>query len=725
MKLHKRLSFILISTLLLTFNFNLYLPTYGAITNSDIASQQVIFKADGKIIDSTIQLFQQTVNNTTTPSILHLDTSYDLNSDTASKQITFKINSQWDNSFTGEILITNTSDTPLSNWELQFNLPYDIISLWNAKIFRSPNLYTLECEDYNSVLYPNQTISIGFIANYDSDITLPVDYTFKADGKIIESTIQVSQSPINNRTTPSILHLDTPYELNFTSSEDELWLSFTPTTSASYEFISQGNAHSFTSLYDETQQDILSTNKDTCNTKLLGATLLANKEYYIKVNPLNFDLYNSDFNLTVNQIRIPDDPLFSKQWALLNTFNGLDINILPVWSHLNTSNSPISMADTGVYYTHEDLAENINLDLSYNFTHHTNNVFPENELYKDAYTAIYGHGTHVAGIIGSVINNNTGIAGIVPSADLVSFKALGRRLQGTTTYTKSIAAFVEAVDFAQENNIHLMNCSFGGTSPSEAEKQAMLQANDILFVIAAGNSGNDLEESPTYPACYYHSNSLVVANVDSNGNLDRSSNYGGPTDIAAPGTNIISTMPYDRYEYMSGTSMATPFVTGTCSLVWAQNPSLTPEEVKSYVTNSVNVTTLDSLLNTTLSGGMLNAYKAVVCPSLNNESRNMQAFRDPFSGNKKDKITYYKKITPDSDKTEEIIVKFNDSSQINDWINKLNNFYDFGEISVNNYLESIDAYVLKFKSIDSADIAIDFLNKSDEIIYAEPNYIRE
>lgn len=642
-----------------------------------------------------------------------------------SQQVTFKINSQWDDAFIGEIVITNTSDTPLSNWKLQFTLPHNITSIWNAKFFHDSNLYTLECEDYNSTIYPNQIISIGFIANYNTDITLPEDYILTSNGEIIDCPTQIVETPINNITTPCALQLAVPYELNFNTSEDQVWFSFTPPISASYEFISQGSANLFTSLYDETKQNIISTNKDTSNTKLLGTTLLAGNEYFIKVTPLDFSFDNSDFNLTVNQIDSPNDPLFIEQWALLNTSTGIDINILPVWSHLNTNNLPISMADTGVYYTHEDLANNMNLDLSYNFTHHINNVFPENELYGDAYTATYGHGTHVAGIIGAEINNNTGIAGIVPSADLVSLKALGRRLQGTTTYTKSIAAFVEAVAYAQENDIHLMNCSFGGSSPSAAEKEAMLQASDILFVIAGGNSGNDLEKSPEYPACYYHSNSLVVANIDSDGNLDSSSNYGGPTDIAAPGTNIISTMPYDEYDYMSGTSMATPYVTAVCSLVWAQNHSLTPEEVKSYVTNSSNVTPLDSLADTTLSGGMLNAYKAIVSPSLIDESRDTQAFRNPFSGSTKDKITYYKEITPDSSKTDEIIVKFNDSSLINNWIDKLNDFYEFKEISINNYLESIDAYVLKFSSIEDADIAIDFLNKSDEISYAEPNYIRE
>ena len=679
MKLYKRILFILISILLLTSNTNLHIITYGS----------------------------------------------EINFNNISPQVTFKITSQWSEAFIGELLITNTSNTPLSNWELQFSLPHNIVSIWNSKLSKDGNIYTLECEDYNSTIYPNQTISIGFIADYDTEITLPKDYILKSNENVVESPIQASQIPINNISTPCMLQLDMSYELNFNTPKDELWFSFTPPTSASYEFISEGTTNLFISLYDETKQNIISTNQNTSNTKVLGVTLLANKDYYIKVNPLDFDCTNSDFNLTVNQIKSPDDPLFSEQWALLNTSTGIDINILPVWSHLNTNNSPISMADTGVYYTHEDLTNNMNLDLSYNFTHHINNVFPENELYGDVYTATYGHGTHVAGIIGAEINNNTGIAGIVPSANLVSLKALGRRLQGTTTYTKSIAAFVEAVAYAQENDIHLINCSFGGSSPSAAEKEAMLQASDILFVIAGGNSGNDLEESPEYPACYYHSNSLVVANIDSDGNLDSSSNYGGPTDIAAPGTNIISTMPYDEYDYMSGTSMATPYVTAVCSLVWAQNHSLTPEEVKSYVTNSSNVTPLDSLADTTLSGGMLNAYKAIVSPSLINESRDAQVFRNPFSGSTKDKITYYKEIAPDSSKTDEIIVKFNDSSAINDWIDKLNNFYKFKKISINNYLESIDAYVLKFTSIDEANIAIDYLNTLENVVYAEPNYIRE
>ncbi len=144
MKLSKRVSLILISTLLFTFNSNLHITTYGAEVNCYNTSQQVAFK----------------------------------------------INDQWDGAFIGEIVLTNTSDTPLSNWKLQFTLPHNITSIWNAKISHDSNLYTLECEYYNSTIYPNQIISIGFIANYNTDITLPEDYILKSSGEIIDCPLK-------------------------------------------------------------------------------------------------------------------------------------------------------------------------------------------------------------------------------------------------------------------------------------------------------------------------------------------------------------------------------------------------------------------------------------------------------------------------------------------------------------------------------------------------------
>lgn len=679
MNLYKRVSFILISVLLLNPSSILTIPTYGS----------------------------------------------ELNLDNISQQVTFKINSQWNGSFIGEILITNTSDSPLSNWELQFTLSHNITSMWNSKFSKAGDLYTLEYEDYNSTLYPNQTISIGFIAKYDTDIILPENYILKANGKVLESSVQTSPVPINNITTPCSLQVDIPCELKFNTSEDEIWFSFTPSTSASYEFISEGNANLCTSLYDETKQNIISANKDTSNSQSLGATLLADKKYYIKATPLNFNPDNPYFNITVKYIAPPNDPLFPEQWALLNTSTGIDINILPVWSHLNKNNTPISISDTGTYYKHEDLYNNMNLDLSYNFTHFMTDTFPENELYRDAYTAVFGHGTHVAGIIAAETNNCKGISGIVPSANLISLKTLGRRIRGIDVYNKSIAAFEYAVEYAQQNGIKIINCSFGGVTASTTELNAMRNAKDILFVIAAGNSGYDLAQNPYYPACYDLPNAIVVADITSDGTLSSTSNYGGPTAIAAPGTDIISTLPYDDYNYMSGTSMAAPFVTSICGLVWAQNENLTPEEVKAYVTNPANVTPLDSLQSTTLSGGLLNAYKAIVCPNLNNEIRSVQSINDPFSGNIKETISYYKSIAPINTKTDEVIVKFNDSVIIDEWVEKLNRLHDFNNISKVDYLAGPDAYVIRFSSIAEADLAVDLLNDFNEVSYAEPNYIRE
>lgn len=118
------------------------------------------------------------------------------------QQVTFKINSQWNGQFIGKILITNPTDVNLTNWKLQFSFPHEITSIWNASSYIENNVYTLHGEDFNNIIYPHQTISIGFIANYASTINLPQNYALTSD----EITISASEAkPLNNISTPCMI----------------------------------------------------------------------------------------------------------------------------------------------------------------------------------------------------------------------------------------------------------------------------------------------------------------------------------------------------------------------------------------------------------------------------------------------------------------------------------------------------------------------------------------
>lgn len=341
------------------------------------------------------------------------------------------------------------------------------------------------------------------------------------------------------------------------NSGEDLWFSFIPKQTGSYEISVRGEGGLSGTLFDAHSSKIIMQNETVEGSDILklANTCLAEKNYFIKVSSIHPGAFINQLEIAIEELPAPNDEFFNEQWSLFNPLNGIDINIIPVWKNYKGSNITIGVADTGVDYQHPDLINRLDMSLAYNFTHDMKDVFPENEK-SSASSARAGHGTHVSGIISAQSNNNQGIAGITSQGSVVPLKVLGSRLTDTSVYNGSIAAFVKAVEYAKANDIRIINCSFGGANPAVTEQEAMYQANDILFVIAAGNSGSNLADYPEYPASYYHDNSLVVAAQNMEGNLAAFSNYGGPTDIAAPGESIISTFPNSLYLYNSGTSMA-------------------------------------------------------------------------------------------------------------------------------------------------------------------------
>jgi subtilisin family serine protease len=190
----------------------------------------------------------------------------------------------------------------------------------------------------------------------------------------------------------------------------------------------------------------------------------------------------------------------------------------------------------------------------------------------------FGHGTHVAGIIGAVGNNGIGIAGVNLKVSMMTLKFIDDDGYGT------VADEIKVIEFARNNNVRIMNMSFGGYEYSEIEKLAIKSSTDILFVAAAGNEINNNDNSPLYPASYDLPNIISVAATDKNDNLASFSNFGiRSVDIAAPGVNIYSTFPGDTYRSFSGTSMSTPVVTGVAGLILASNSGLNPIQVKSRI----------------------------------------------------------------------------------------------------------------------------------------------
>jgi thermitase len=321
---------------------------------------------------------------------------------------------------------------------------------------------------------------------------------------------------------------------------------------------------------------------------------------------------------------LPNDPMFNEQWALNNVGqNGgkkdAHVDALKAW--LKTQGSDkivVGVLDTGVDYTHTDLVSNIWFR-------------PDNvPSYKDAELGTFndergfdaagdlsdpmddnGHGTHCAGIIGAEGDNDEGVAGVNWKVQIMPLKFLGRGGFGTTK--DAIEAINYAIDRKRNGvNIRIISASWGSTAYSKALEDTIRAAGEegILFVAAAGNDGSNNDTRPHYPSNYDLPNVVSVAALDRNDQLASFSNYGVKTvHIAAPGKDILSTWLNDDYREASGTSMATPYVSGVAALILANEPNLSVEKLRERLLKSVDK--IDSLTDKIQSGGRVNAAKAL------------------------------------------------------------------------------------------------------------------
>ncbi len=286
----------------------------------------------------------------------------------------------------------------------------------------------------------------------------------------------------------------------------------------------------------------------------------------------------------------------------------------------------VAVIDTGIDINHEDLKANLWVNTSETGKDAkgrdkaTNGIDDDgNGCVDDVYgcnfitntgdlTDNHGHGTHIAGIIGAEAGNNKGIAGISPKVSLMILKYFDPKAPNTDNLKNTVAA----IRYAVEKGARIINYSGGGTEFSQDEKNAIEEARKagVLFVAAAGNERSNSDHHKYYPADYGLSNIISVTAIDPSTEVLPSSNYGVETvDIAAPGQNILSTLPNSAYGYMTGTSQATAFVTGAAVLVMAHYPDFSAEEAKKYILSTGD--SQQSLLAKTRTSRQLNLYKTL------------------------------------------------------------------------------------------------------------------
>ncbi|SDX55112.1 thermitase Serine peptidase. MEROPS family S08A [Marininema mesophilum] len=298
----------------------------------------------------------------------------------------------------------------------------------------------------------------------------------------------------------------------------------------------------------------------------------------MKLIKKNKNVVSVERNLILKAFWTPNDPDFSKQYG------PKIIKADSAWDVTKGAGARIAIVDTGVQANHPDLKGKVV----------NGHDFVDNDSVSQDGN---GHGTHCAGIAAATANNNIGIAGVAPSAEIYAVRVLDNNGSGT------LANVASGITSAADNNADVISLSLGAMFGATELKDAINYAwnKGSVVVAAAGNNSLPL---PSYPA--YYSKAIAVAATDSSDKKASYSQWGTWVDIAAPGTDIYSTYKGSTYKSLSGTSMATPHVAGVAGLLASQGKS--NSEIRSAIEKNADKI---SGTGTQWSNGRVNAYNAV------------------------------------------------------------------------------------------------------------------
>ncbi|HWT01541.1 MAG TPA: S8 family serine peptidase [Pyrinomonadaceae bacterium] len=386
------------------------------------------------------------------------------------------------------------------------------------------------------------------------------------------------------------------------------------------------------------------------------------------------DVLYAEPNLVIDVTALPDDARFAELWGLQNlgqnvggvagTF-GADIGALSAWDLTTGSRSNVvAVVDTGVDYTHPDLAANM-WSAPAPFTVNIGGQTIQCAAGTHGFDAItmtcdpadeYNHGTHVAGTIGAVGGNHAGITGVSQTASVMALKFMDATGSGT------LADAIDAIEFGIQAkqifgagaNVRVLANSWGWNGDaSQALLDEINRANDadMLFVAAAGNGGadrlsDDNDQVPFYPGGYTAPNVIAVAATNNQDHLTAFSNYGrNSVHLTAPGELILSTIIGGGYDSWSGTSMATPHVAGAAALVLSRC-QLDTASLKNALLN--NVDPVASLSAVTVTGGRLNVNKALLACNAGSPGLSLAMSDSPDPATADTELTYTLTVKNDS-----------------------------------------------------------------------------
>jgi len=323
---------------------------------------------------------------------------------------------------------------------------------------------------------------------------------------------------------------------------------------------------------------------------------------------------------------VPDDPRFDELYGLHNTGQSggtpdADIDAPEIWDILTGGDVVVGVIDTGIEHTHEDLIANMWInpgEVPGDGIDNEGNGFIDDihgwDFLNDDNDPIddNSHGTHVAGTIAAAGNNGLGVAGVNWKAKLMALKFLGAGGSGPTS--DGIDALAYAIMMRRDFgvNVRLTSNSWGSDAPSLALADMIAQSadEDMLFVAAAGNDARDTDATPHFPSSFTNDNIISVAATDRNDSRAGFSNFGAVSvDLGAPGVSILSTVLDNGYGTKSGTSMATPHVSGVAALLWNFGPAENYREIRDVIL--IGIDPIPALDGITVTGGRLNALKAL------------------------------------------------------------------------------------------------------------------
>ena len=310
--------------------------------------------------------------------------------------------------------------------------------------------------------------------------------------------------------------------------------------------------------------------------------------------------------------KTPDDEGFSVQYSLKQK-DDHDVDATGAWD-IRTSCARVAIVDTGIDTSHKDLKDN----LWRNEGEKPNNgKDDDHDGYVDDDYGVNiasgkgsgvdknGHGTHVAGIVAARGDNNRGVSGLCWKAKVIAVRWMGDDGSGWTSDAS------EGIVYAVDHGARVINASYGSTTPTDVEREAIAYAakHDVLIVAAAGNDHKNIDKKPVYPAAYPDANVITVAATDDKDHLADFSNYGKKTvDIAAPGDTIGSTWKKGEYRYMSGTSMAAPLVAAAAAMLYKQK-SAPVKTIRKLLLDHVDKKS--KLNDKVASGGRLNVRRSL------------------------------------------------------------------------------------------------------------------